>query len=178
MEKAKNLWFLLNKVDRSNLSTHQVLYADKDKYPFFYFLNWNEKLTNEEQKKVALQSLNRSNFKRSIEDAREIVLNLEQSVSENIEEFSQNELIEQFLEKSPVISKLKKQEDDDTSIQIDYAAQKFDYPVSETFAKILIKQEKYTLALEVFEQLSLKFPEKKTYFATLINELNKIITNT
>ncbi|WP_051313584.1 hypothetical protein [Sporocytophaga myxococcoides] len=43
--------------------------------------------------------------------------------------------------------------------------------VSENFAKILIKQGKIQKAIDIYTQLSLKNPEKSTYFAGLINEL-------
>lgn len=43
--------------------------------------------------------------------------------------------------------------------------------LSENFAKILIKQGKIQKAIDIYTQLSLKNPEKSTYFAGLINEL-------
>lgn len=51
-------------------------------------------------------------------------------------------------------------------------------PVSETLAKIYALQGNYTKAIEAYEQLSLKIPEKKTFFANLIQELkNKKLNN-
>lgn len=46
-------------------------------------------------------------------------------------------------------------------------------PVSETLAKIYALQGNYPKAIEAYEQLSLKFPEKKIFFANLINDLKK-----
>jgi tetratricopeptide (TPR) repeat protein len=45
-------------------------------------------------------------------------------------------------------------------------------PVSETLAQVYIDQKEIDLAKRVYEKLILKFPEKKAYFAALIQELN------
>ncbi|MEM6724279.1 MAG: hypothetical protein AAF598_09590 [Bacteroidota bacterium] len=44
-------------------------------------------------------------------------------------------------------------------------------PLTETLAKILSAQGNKTQAIEVYQKLSLKFPEKSGYFAALIKEL-------
>jgi predicted Zn-dependent protease len=43
--------------------------------------------------------------------------------------------------------------------------------ITESFAKLLIKQGKNQKAVEIYEKLSLKFPEKSAYFANLIQNL-------
>ena len=43
--------------------------------------------------------------------------------------------------------------------------------VTETFANILLAQGRHEKALEAFEKLSLKYPEKSIYFAARISEL-------
>lgn len=177
MEKSRQLWFLLQKVDRKDLAAHQLLAPDKEKYPFFYLLNWNEELPEEDLRKVALQSISRQNFKFSLDGAEKITLSFHKNEFDENQSFSQDVLIDQFLEKAPFINKLKKTENEEIESEIDYSIQSFDFPISETFAKILVKQAKYSLALEVFEQLCLKFPEKKTYFATQIIEINEKIKN-
>jgi hypothetical protein len=48
-------------------------------------------------------------------------------------------------------------------------------PVSETLAKIYALQGNYPRAIAAYEQLSLKFPEKKAFFANLIKDLKKQI---
>ncbi len=179
MDKAKQLYFLLEKKDRNKIEVFQSLEEDKEKFPFFFLLNWNEELSEVKQRKVALQSLFRNNYKFSIDGACKIQL-VSKAKELAIEEvvLSQDLIINQFLELSPGISKLKRAEITENYDEIDYSKQTFDFPISETFAKILMKQGKHLMAKEVFEQLSLKFPEKKTYFATLLNELNLKINNT
>lgn len=49
--------------------------------------------------------------------------------------------------------------------------------MTETLANIHIKQKHYEKAIEIFEKLSLKYPEKSIYFATRIKELENQINN-
>jgi hypothetical protein len=46
-------------------------------------------------------------------------------------------------------------------------------PVSETLAKVFVLQGNYPKAIQVYEELCLKFPEKKTFFADSIKEIKK-----
>ncbi len=48
-------------------------------------------------------------------------------------------------------------------------------PITETFAKLLIAQQKYKQAIVIYEKLSLKFPSKSTYFAALIKKTEEKI---
>jgi hypothetical protein len=48
---------------------------------------------------------------------------------------------------------------------------------TETLARIYLKQKRYDRALEIFKNLSLKNPEKNTYFADQIKYLEKLINN-
>ena len=49
--------------------------------------------------------------------------------------------------------------------------------LTESLAKIYIKQRRYSKALEIIKKLSLKYPEKNIYFADQIRFLEKLILN-
>ena len=48
---------------------------------------------------------------------------------------------------------------------------------TETLAKIYVKQQRYSKALEIIKKLSLKYPKKNAYFADQIRFLEKLIIN-
>ena len=49
---------------------------------------------------------------------------------------------------------------------------------TETLAKIYVKQQRYSKALEIIRKLNLKYPKKNAYFADQIRFLEKLIINT
>jgi len=48
--------------------------------------------------------------------------------------------------------------------------------ITETLAKVYLKQGLYNEALQSYKKLSLKFPEKNSYFATQIEKIEKLIS--
>ncbi len=68
--------------------------------------------------------------------------------------------------------------DDDKSSEQQKPAQKADDSLlSESLAKIFIKQHRYERAFEIISNLSLNFPEKSVYFADQLRFLQKLIKN-
>jgi hypothetical protein len=86
----------------------------------------------------------------------------------------QKEIIEKFIHADPVIPALKPEALKENQEDLASESGKINKnPISETFAKILALQGKKQKAIEIYEQLILKFPEKKAYFAAEIDKLKK-----
>lgn len=87
----------------------------------------------------------------------------------------QQSLIDHFIQSDPKIQPVKGVLNDlDVEKEFSSVSQKkVNHFVSETLAKIYHQQKKYTLAIQTYEQLSLVYPEKSAYFATLIDKIEK-----
>ena len=170
INKSQQLWYLLNRFDREESETTSSLLKDQDQFPFFYLLNWNFDQGKQVLRKTALQSPIRSQFYQAHVDAPTV------SRQTLIEVNNQQDIIDEFLQNMPSLTKQKKQGSlDELEIEVDLSATNWSPPISETFAIILVRQEKYQQAIEIYEQLILAKPEKRLYFATRISELKQNI---
>ena len=84
------------------------------------------------------------------------------------------DIIDLFIKNDPQI-KVPKPEQINTENKAKKSAEDHNDLVSETLAAIYIEQMLYHKAIETYEKLSLKFPEKSRYFADLIQSLEKKI---
>ena len=106
---------------------------------------------------------------------------IEQSYSaDNIDESElrrqqQSELIDKFIIANPRIDPVKEKS---PHLVADLAAPHLEENgglVTETLANIYINQEYYSKAIAIYEKLSLKYPEKISYFATQIEKIEEHI---
>lgn len=90
-------------------------------------------------------------------------------------------LIDAFLEKSPQEKALpptpSTEEPSLSAVKESEEEPAEDEFLTESLAKIYIKQRRYAKALEIIRKLSLKYPEKNIYFADQIRFLEKLIIN-
>ncbi|MFA5469177.1 MAG: tetratricopeptide repeat protein, partial [Bacteroidales bacterium] len=95
-------------------------------------------------------------------------------ISSQSEKQTEPDLIDKFLDKPAEhiqIDKTEEEQSPETSPADEYPESSF----TETLAKIYLKQGKYEKALEIFNKLLLKYPEKSIYFADQIRFLDKLI---
>jgi len=97
-----------------------------------------------------------------------------QAVSQNL---SQSDLIEKFIIANPRIEPNREKTnlpvDDISRLNVE---QEGGF-VTETLARIYIGQGYYSKAIDIYEKLSLKFPEKRSYFASQIEKVKEKINN-
>ncbi len=87
------------------------------------------------------------------------------------QQITKRELINRFIENADKHGPIRLIETDDfIDTNIANEEETDDFP-TETMAKIYAKQQYYNKAIETYKKLSLKYPEKKTYFASQIKKI-------
>ncbi|RHI91858.1 tetratricopeptide repeat protein [Phocaeicola vulgatus] len=122
-------------------------------------------------------------------DYTSFLLHEEERVPDDIPQMKGQNLIDNFIEKSaeePLLSQLGikevapvknevPEEDESEDNEEDIEDESY---FTETLAKIYVKQQRYSKALEIIKKLNLKYPKKNAYFADQIRFLEKLIINT
>jgi len=86
-------------------------------------------------------------------------------------------LIDKFLEAQPKMPQVKNEETDSPMERQEENPEENDDFVTETLASIYAKQGYNRKAIQIFEKLSLKYPEKSTYFAAQIKKIKDLMNN-
>lgn len=107
----------------------------------------------------------------------ELIENIRKREKKEIQDEKKKEqinLIREFSKKSIKLAALKEIESNQNKENLAESSTKFNSnAISESLAAMLVKQGKPELAKEIYEKLLLKFPDKSTYFADLIEKLKE-----
>lgn len=87
-----------------------------------------------------------------------------------------DELVDRFIESNPRIKPDREKMDAPIEDIAEKVEDKNPGLITETLAKIYINQKFYTRAILIYEKLSLKFPEKSSYFATQIEKIKELMS--
>jgi len=85
------------------------------------------------------------------------------------------ELIDKFIESNPKI--IPSKETPAPPVTIDRQPQDSQSLMTETLARVYLEQKKYTKAIQAYEILILKYPEKSVFFADRISEIKTLQQN-
>lgn len=85
------------------------------------------------------------------------------------------DLIDKFIESSPKIPPIK--QNSESAIQIDLNKSDNSYLMTETLARVYLEQKKYQRAIQAYEILILKYPEKSSFFADRISDIKILQQN-
>ena len=84
-------------------------------------------------------------------------------------------LIDKFIEANPKIPPIKK--DSESNFKLEPISENSPYLMTETLARVYLEQNKYDKAIQAYEILILKYPEKSSFFADQINEIKNLQQN-
>jgi len=86
------------------------------------------------------------------------------------------EIIDKFIETNPKISPIRSTSSA-PAVQIESNSDDNSYLMTETLARVYLEQKKYTKAIQAYEILILKYPEKITFFADRISDIKILQQN-
>lgn len=95
-------------------------------------------------------------------------------VEENLEKKKKLDLIDKFIEANPKIPPVNK---DNVVPIIASVIEDKSYLMTETLAKVYLEQKKFSKAIQAYEILILKYPEKSSFFADRISDIKNLQQN-
>ena len=100
---------------------------------------------------------------------RDVIVEKNEIVENNLT--SKLSTIDKFIEANPKIKPVEK-ESEFTSITI--KSEETSYLMTETLARVYLEQKKYSKAMQAYQILILKYPEKSSFFADRISDIKKL----
>lgn len=156
IQNRRKLYLLLNEKEKAQQTAPETSQAENGDELYTMFFPTEYQLEPLEKKEESLSEIARSIQNKPGKKVR---------------------LIDKFLEAQPKMPPIKEEEStspmDSKPVQED-VNEEF---VTETLASIYAQQGYYKKAVQIFEKLSLKYPEKSTYFAAQIEKVNHLMNN-
>ena len=203
IESARNSEFMINEIEKdsaeeksgedsddlNNITSHQVMIAtEPDNTEPAGVVLLLEEDTSPSEDKIFYMDPGFSIPERSdlleldLDDDLALDYNPEEAITENPDDkklnsrkLLQSELIDKFIIANP---RIEPQKDKSYVSNVDISKPFIEETaslVTETLAKIYVNQGYYSKAIDIYEKLSLKFPEKSSYFASQIEKVKEYI---
>ena len=139
-------------------------------------LNIGKPLDFSKEEKHSFQEwLQLANFNPIERGKTEVVTNAEPiSIPSDPEKQKKTALIDRFIKNNPKISPMKELS---KIAHIPEQNQDQSYLMTETLAKVYLEQKKYQKAIQAYDILILKYPEKSTFFADRISDIRILQQN-
>ncbi|RTY90937.1 tetratricopeptide repeat protein [Flavobacterium sp. GT3R68] len=93
----------------------------------------------------------------------------------DLEKKKKTDLIDKFIESSPKIPPVK--QDSVLKVMFEQSNEDKSYLMTETLARVYLEQKKYQKAIQAYEILILKYPEKISFFADRISDIRILQQN-
>jgi hypothetical protein len=109
------------------------------------------------------------------EELMELIEDSEPASDITATHLSAQDLIDRFIKSSPTLERMTLPETQPVRDLAETSAEEKGSFITETLAKIYITQGYYSRAINIYEKLSLQYPEKSAYFAGRIERINDLI---
>jgi tetratricopeptide (TPR) repeat protein len=111
---------------------------------------------------------------RTIDRANDAIKNTTE-VQQEKNKKKKSDIIDKFIEASPKISPIK--HGVASTARIDINKEDHSYLMTETLARVYLEQKKYQKAIQAYEILIMKYPEKSSFFADRITDIKILQQN-
>ncbi len=95
----------------------------------------------------------------------------------SLDKQKKNDIIDKFIETSPKITPIKHDTSITTSVNLESSSSDNSYLMTETLARVYLEQKKYVKAIQAYQILILKYPEKSSFFADRILDIKNVQQN-
>ncbi len=130
---------------------------------------------NQSEKHSFQEWLQLTKFSPIERETTEITQENEKHIEKEDEKSKKIDLIDRFIELNPKITPVK--ETTPVPANISKSSEEQTHLMTETLAKIYLEQKKYHKAIQAYEILILKYPEKSSFFANRIKDIKDLQQN-